>query len=100
MLAWLFLLIGNFVVGSPTDLEHRREVFGANSIPPKPPKTFLQLVWAALQDMTLIILQVAAFVSLVLAFIETDEHDPHERKFLIRIYLECISIKILNVPRI
>ncbi|KAH7936965.1 hypothetical protein HPB49_006669 [Dermacentor silvarum] len=36
---------------------------------------FLQLVWEALQDMTLIILQVAAFVSLVLAFIEPDDSD-------------------------
>ncbi|KAL1414671.1 hypothetical protein MTO96_000794 [Rhipicephalus appendiculatus] len=61
--------------GSAADLEHRRATFGANSIPPKPPKTFLQLVWEALQDMTLIILQVAAFVSLVLAFIEPEDHD-------------------------
>jgi len=48
-------------------------------IPPKPPKTFLQLVWEALQDVTLIILQVAALISLALAFYtpagseETDE---------------------------
>ncbi|XP_064473552.1 plasma membrane calcium-transporting ATPase 2-like isoform X3 [Ornithodoros turicata] len=68
--------------GSAADLEHRRATFGANSIPPKPPKTFLQLVWEALQDMTLIILQVAAFVSLVLAFIEPESHGPkdHHRK--------------------
>jgi P-type Ca2+ transporter type 2B len=37
-------------------------------IPPKPPKTFLQLVWEALQDVTLIILEVAALVSLGLSF--------------------------------
>lgn len=43
-------------------------MFGANSIPPKPPKTFLQLVWEALQDVTLIILEVAAIISLALAF--------------------------------
>lgn len=60
--------------GEEADLEARKAFFGPNSIPPKPPKTFLQLVWEALQDMTLIILQVAAFVSLVLAFIEP-EHD-------------------------
>ena len=35
-------------------------------IPPKPPKTFLQLMWEAVQDVTLIILQVAAIVSLIL----------------------------------
>lgn len=53
--------------GSQADLEHRRETFGSNTIPPKPPKTFLQLVWEALQDVTLIILEIAAVVSLVLS---------------------------------
>ncbi|XP_076841463.1 plasma membrane calcium-transporting ATPase 3a isoform X2 [Brachyhypopomus gauderio] len=52
----------------PGDLERRRQVFGCNFIPPKKPKTFLQLVWEALQDVTLIILEVAAVVSLGLSF--------------------------------
>ncbi|CAG2118658.1 unnamed protein product, partial [Medioppia subpectinata] len=56
------------LTGNPKDLESRREFFGANMIPPKPPKTFLQLVWEALQDVTLIILEVAAIISLALAF--------------------------------
>ena len=50
--------------GDTSDLEARRDVFGSNTIPPKPPKTFLQLVWEALQDITLIILEIAAVVSL------------------------------------
>lgn len=54
--------------GSQVDTDHRRETFGSNVIPPKPPKTFLQLVWEALQDITLIILEVAAVVSLGLSF--------------------------------
>jgi len=54
--------------GEHSDLEHRRDYFGSNTIPPKPPKTFLALVWEALQDVTLIILQVAAAVSLALSF--------------------------------
>lgn len=54
--------------GSKADLEHRRDTFGSNVIPPKPPKTFLQLAWEALQDITLIILEVAAIVSLALSF--------------------------------
>ncbi|XP_053377500.1 plasma membrane calcium-transporting ATPase 2-like isoform X3 [Mercenaria mercenaria] len=54
--------------GSPVDLEHRRKVFGGNVIPPKPPKTFFQLVWEAIQDVTLIILLVAALISLGLSF--------------------------------
>jgi len=54
--------------GNAADLDHRRLTFGSNTIPPKPPKTFLELVWEALQDVTLIILQVAAVVSLGLSF--------------------------------
>lgn len=53
---------------NPVDLEKRREVFGQNFIPPKQPKTFLQLVWEALQDVTLIILEIAAIISLGLSF--------------------------------
>ena len=29
--------------GDRLDLEHRRDVFGSNTIPPKPPKTFLEV---------------------------------------------------------
>ncbi|XP_014405195.1 PREDICTED: plasma membrane calcium-transporting ATPase 4 isoform X2 [Myotis brandtii] len=54
--------------GSPADLEKRKQVFGHNLIPPKKPKTFLELVWEALQDVTLIILEIAAIISLVLSF--------------------------------
>ncbi|KAG7471867.1 hypothetical protein MATL_G00102560 [Megalops atlanticus] len=53
---------------NPADLEKRRQVFGQNFIPPKKPKTFLQLVWEALQDVTLIILETAAMISLALSF--------------------------------
>ncbi|KAJ8249621.1 hypothetical protein COCON_G00228370 [Conger conger] len=54
--------------GNPADISKRIEEFGQNLIPPKKPKTFLQLVWEALQDVTLIILEVAAIVSLGLSF--------------------------------
>ncbi|KAF4079868.1 hypothetical protein AMELA_G00183240 [Ameiurus melas] len=54
--------------GNPADIESRKLVFGQNFIPPKKPKTFLQLVWEALQDVTLIILEVAAIISLGLSF--------------------------------
>lgn len=54
--------------GNPADLEKRKQVFGQNLIPPKKPKTFLELVWEALQDVTLIILEIAAIISLVLSF--------------------------------
>ncbi|NP_001399983.1 plasma membrane calcium-transporting ATPase 1 isoform 12 [Homo sapiens] len=61
--------------GNPADLERREAVFGKNFIPPKKPKTFLQLVWEALQDVTLIILEIAAIVSLGLSFYQPPEGD-------------------------
>ena len=61
--------------GTSEDSEHRRETFGSNTIPPKPPKTFLQLVWEALQDVTLIILEIAALVSLGLSFYQPADEE-------------------------
>ncbi|XP_078517528.1 plasma membrane calcium-transporting ATPase 2 isoform X5 [Lissotriton helveticus] len=60
--------------GTEADLEKRRQIYGQNFIPPKKPKTFLQLVWEALQDVTLIILELAAIISLGLSFY----HPPGE----------------------
>ncbi|XP_014296752.1 plasma membrane calcium-transporting ATPase 2 isoform X3 [Microplitis demolitor] len=60
--------------GSSGDMQHRRDTFGSNMIPPKPPKTFLTLVWEALQDVTLIILEIAALVSLGLSFYHPTSH--------------------------
>lgn len=68
--------------GSQVDSEHRRETFGSNSIPPKSPKTFLQLVWEALQDITLIILEVAAIVSLGLSFYQAPVEDQCKLKLI------------------
>lgn len=62
------LLSGVGLADNANDLEKRRQIYGQNFIPPKQPKTFLQLVWEALQDVTLIILEVAAIVSLGLSF--------------------------------
>ncbi|XP_067322425.1 plasma membrane calcium-transporting ATPase 1-like [Anolis sagrei] len=53
---------------SSAELDIRRSVFGINFIPPKKPLTFLQLVWEALQDTTLCILEIAAVISLGLSF--------------------------------
>lgn len=72
-----FIVIG--LSGSTADIQHRRDTFGSNMIPPKPPKTFLQLVWEALQDVTLIILEIAALVSLGLSFYQpADEEESGE----------------------
>ncbi|XP_034388454.1 plasma membrane calcium-transporting ATPase 2 isoform X2 [Cyclopterus lumpus] len=62
------------LAGDKNDLDKRKEIYGENLIPPKKPKTFLQLVWEALQDVTLIILELAALISLGLSFY----HPPGE----------------------
>ncbi|XP_028286337.1 plasma membrane calcium-transporting ATPase 1-like isoform X2 [Parambassis ranga] len=59
--------------GNSDDINRRKQEFGQNVIPPKKPKTFLQLVWEALQDVTLIILEVAAIISLALSFYSPPE---------------------------
>lgn len=70
--------------GSRADIDHRRDTFGSNTIPPKPPKTFLQLVWEALQDVTLIILEVAALVSLGLSFYSPEAEDARKSLFVFK----------------
>ena len=59
----------------PADLTTRKDVFGANVIPPKPPKSFFMLAFEAVQDTTLIILIVAAIVSLGLSFYRPPHND-------------------------
>ena len=67
-MGFALISVSSGLSGNPTDLEKRRQVFGQNFIPPKKAKTFLQLVWEALQDVTLIILEIAAIISLGLSF--------------------------------
>jgi len=76
--------------GNRADIDHRREMFGSNVIPPKPPKTFMQLVCEAVQDITLIILIVAALVSLGLSFYKPDDDD--------RKLLHVLSMSLLLNP--
>lgn len=61
--------------GSKADIDHRRETFGSNVIPPKPPKTFFQLVCEAVQDITLIILIISALISLILSLYKPDDEE-------------------------
>jgi len=59
--------------GDAADVQRRKDVYGGNYIKPKPPKPFYKLVWEALQDMTLIMLIVAAIISLGLSFYRAPE---------------------------
>jgi Ca2+ transporting ATPase len=54
-------------------------VFGQNFIPPKKAKSFLELVWEALQDVTLIILEIAAIISLALSFYQPPGEESEGR---------------------
>jgi Ca2+ transporting ATPase len=74
--------------GNRADLDHRRETFGSNTIPPKPPKTFFQLVCEAVQDITLIILIISATISLALSFYKPEDED--EGKYHILICDTCV----------
>lgn len=53
------------------DQADRRRVFGENRLPEHKSKSFLQLAWIALQDRVLILLSVAAAVSLALGLYQT-----------------------------
>ncbi|THU54517.1 hypothetical protein C4D60_Mb10t25940 [Musa balbisiana] len=54
------------IIGDESELLHRRIIFGANTYPKKKGRNFLVFLWEACQDLTLIILMVAAVISLVL----------------------------------
>lgn len=51
------------------ETEQRVAAFGRNYIEPKKAKSFLRLMWEAIQEITLIILMIAAFVSIILAIV-------------------------------
>lgn len=56
----------------------RRRVFGDNRLPERKSKSFLQLAWIALQDRVLILLSVAAVISLALGLYQTFGQTQHE----------------------
>ncbi|KAA0201049.1 hypothetical protein HAZT_HAZT006047, partial [Hyalella azteca] len=66
--------------GDSADIQHRRELFGSNIIPPKPTETYFKFVWKALQDATLILLLIFAFISLGLTVYVTIHLDENEKK--------------------
>ncbi|PLW48503.1 hypothetical protein PCASD_04243 [Puccinia coronata f. sp. avenae] len=57
-------------------LQPRQAYFGLNLLPEKPTKSIFQLIWLALQDKVLIILIIAAVISLALGLYTTLGTDP------------------------
>ncbi|KAK2969950.1 hypothetical protein RJ640_008290 [Escallonia rubra] len=54
------------IVGDDNELSSRRNTFGSNTYPIKEGQSFLRFLWEAWQDLTLIILIIAAIASLAL----------------------------------
>ena len=73
-------------LGGPEDatgqrFTDRNRVFGNNRLPERKSKSFLRLAWMALQDKVLILLSIAAVVSLALGLYQTfgQTHEPGAR---------------------
>lgn len=64
-------------------MEDRVRVYGANSLPPRKSKSLLMLMWLALQDKILVLLIIAAIISLALG-LYTDFSPPPE-------YTPCLN---------
>jgi Ca2+ transporting ATPase len=62
------------LTGNSFDLLNRKKIFGRNEIPKKSTKSFIRLMFEALQDVTLIILIICSMISFGLAFYHTDHH--------------------------
>lgn len=60
-----------------TDLSQRKQYFGINRLPQKVQKSFLKLCWEALKDKVLVILCIAAIVSLALGCYESFGSGTH-----------------------
>ncbi|KAL1746915.1 hypothetical protein HDZ31DRAFT_80850 [Schizophyllum fasciatum] len=61
-------------------VEDRQRVYGPNMIPARSSKTLLQLMWIALKDKVLVLLSIAAVISLALGLFQDfgPSHDPED----------------------
>ncbi|KAK7420416.1 plasma membrane calcium [Neonectria magnoliae] len=64
--------------GNKDSFTDRKRVYGLNRLPEAKSKSFLELAWIALQDRVLILLSVAAVVSLALGLYQTFGQTHHE----------------------
>uniref|UniRef100_K3WEF3 Calcium-transporting ATPase n=1 Tax=Globisporangium ultimum (strain ATCC 200006 / CBS 805.95 / DAOM BR144) TaxID=431595 RepID=K3WEF3_GLOUD len=57
------------------DLKNREDTFGRNYVAPPKAKTFIELMWDAFQDITIIILTIAGVISIILSSTVGDHKD-------------------------
>jgi len=62
---------------SGTSIDERRKIYGQNRLPERKGKTLLQLMWIAYQDKVLLLLSVAAVISLALGVYQAVGVEPH-----------------------
>lgn len=76
---------------SPSEIKKREDAFGSNYIPPPKPKTLIELMWDAFQDLTIVVLSVSGTLSIILAETVGDHKDTG--------WIEgtCILISVLIV---
>lgn len=80
------------IMNIQADIDNRVTLFGKNFIPPKPPKTFLALIWEALEDTILRILIVAAVVSLILGMVIESVETGWIEGFAILVAVAVVSL--------
>ena len=65
--------------GDRQDLKIREEIFGRNQIREESSKSFLSLIFKAMQDVTLIILIICALISFGLTFYPHENQSKHRK---------------------
>lgn len=83
------------------EVAHREEVYGRNTLPERKAQSLLQIIWQTLNDKVLIILIIAAVISLALGLYETFgepvEHDPEGRPLPKVDWVEGVAILVAVV---
>lgn len=87
--------------GTDDDIKLRKQVFGSNKLIAITSKSFLSLVLEALQEKTMIMLEICALVSLALSFYHpsNESSDDQSRFFLFNITTHITNIFVLIVTR-
>lgn len=79
-----------------SDIAARRARFGANTFPEKPARSLLAFLWDAAQDMTLLILVVAAGLSLVAGMVKDRADGWHDGVAILFAISLCVLVAGYN----